>query len=623
MSDPYFSNVQLLLHFDGTNGSTTFVDSSNSARSVVTYGVISDPNNYLAAAYSLSTASAAFGASSLIGQYYNDGSDPPFYYQSEVSSQGTGLPIPSGDFTVELFFYGSFCNIEFSEWNGAQGVQGTIVAVSTTGTSLSTYTNVHYSGVSVLGTSSTAPNASGWNYIAFQRSGSTTSIYLNSGSPVISTTSALIVGTASGSWTIGRLTSSATYGLAVTAGNPSVNSQTAAPYLDELRYTVGTARYSGSITTPTAAFPPPLVVPITSSPITITPGTVNLASGSATVASLSGAGQTIAITPGTVGFAPSPVVTLSGFPIAVTPGTVGRGYPVTTLSAIVSAAGTIPTIAVATAPLAGAGITVAPGGVGATTPTNVSVPLTSGTGITVKIGTPVAVNLTALLATISGALPAITGSIYISVTVANYFTVSGALPVISGNIYASTNSTTFVISGAIPAITSRWGYISGALPPFIAILETQAVFNGQVTYAMNIKTGETTQYANYNFLSVIRIGFNYYGVRSDGVYLLGGAYDITAPIPTSFTTAQSTLGSTSIKYVPFLYLDAQNPCMVTQITDNETAGPFYSHPTGLKTKLSRGIKGKIWQFKVNNVQGNQFRIGALEALSEITSHRVK
>ena len=598
MSDPYFSNVQLLLHFDGTNGATTTVDSSSFARTIPFTG------------NTLSNTVAKFGATS--ASIPTNGS---------VDINSVAALIPSGDFTLEFFIYipsissitgfpapSASVIVSFNEYDGHSGVAATQLQIDKTGT-LCLVTGSNYAGFSKIATASGVLTSGAWNYIVLQRSGTTSSIYLNGGSPV-TTTSALVLGTNSNS------------GLGISYGF-AFGIQTVPAYFDELRLTVGTARYSGSITTPTAAFPPPLVVPITSSPITITPGTVNLAIGNATIASLSGAGQTIAITPGTVGFAPSPVVTLSGFPIAVTPGTVGRGYSVATLSAIVSAAGTIPTIAVATAPLAGAGITVSPGGVGAITPTNVSVPLTSGTGITVNKGTPVAVNLTELLATISGALPAITGSIYISVTAAKYFTVSGALPVLSGNIYASTNSTTFVISGAIPAITSRWGYISGALPPFIAILETQAVFNGQVTYAMNIKTGETTQYANYNFLSVIRIGFNYYGVRSDGVYLLGGAYDITAPIPTSFTTAQSTLGSTSIKYVPFLYLDAQNPCMVTQITDNETAGPFYSHPTGLKTKLSRGIKGKIWQFKVNNVQGNQFRIGALEALSEITSHRVK
>ena len=240
-----------------------------------------------------------------------------------------------------------------------------------------------------------------------------------------------------------------------------------------------------------------------------------------------------------------------------------------------------------------------------------------------RIGTSGGIPQAPITGVIYGVVPAITGSIIMSSSPAVYFILSGAIPAIGGNIYGTSSSGTFVISGSLPAFTTVWGYIHGSLPSFVSISETQAVFNGQVTYAMNIKTGETTQYSNYNFLSIIRVGFNYYGVRSDGVYLLGGAYDITAPIPTSFTTAQSTLGSTSIKYVPFLYLDAQNPCMVTQITDNETAGPFYSHPTGLKTKLSRGIKGKIWQFKVNNVQGNQFRIGALEALSEITSHRVK
>ena len=600
MSDPYFSNVQLLLHFDGVNGATTTVDSSSFARTLGTSGT-NGTLNFINGA--ITTDNYEFGTSSAKGTVATG-------YLNPIQISAIGIPafIPTGDFTLEFFVYGATgFSISFYEWDGGGGEKNTTLSGNGTNLQLTTSS-------ATLGTSSSGLG-SGWNYVVFQRSGSTTTVYLNSGVPVISTTTALIIGTSQDP--------GAGYYYSFTF-NTATSLTTSPGYLDELRYTVGTARYSGSITTPTAAFPPPLVVALTpSTGVTTTPGTVGVAIGSATIASLASAGLTIATSPGAVGFAPSPVVTLSGFPIAVTPGTVGRGYSVATLSAIVSAAGTIPSIAVATAPLTGGGVTVAPGGVGATTPTNVSVPLTSGMGITVNSGTPVAVNLTALLVTISGALPPITGSIDIIASVTPYFAISGALPQISGNIYVFANTTTFVINGALPAFTSVWGYIHGSLPPFVAISESQAVFNGQVTYAMNIKTAETTQYANYNFLSIIRIGFNYYGVRSDGVYLLGGSQDITTAIPASFTTAQSSLGSTSIKHVPFLYMDAQNPATVTQITDNETAGPFTSHPTGLKTKLSRGIRGKIWQFKVSNINGNQFRIGALEALSETTSHRVK
>lgn len=43
-TDPYFANVQALLHFDGTPGSGTFLDSSSFGRTVTTGGTISASN---------------------------------------------------------------------------------------------------------------------------------------------------------------------------------------------------------------------------------------------------------------------------------------------------------------------------------------------------------------------------------------------------------------------------------------------------------------------------------------------------------------------------------------------------------------------------------------------------
>lgn len=50
-SDPYFSNVSLLLHMDGANGSTTFTDSGPNALTITPTGT------------TISTSQAKYGAS--------------------------------------------------------------------------------------------------------------------------------------------------------------------------------------------------------------------------------------------------------------------------------------------------------------------------------------------------------------------------------------------------------------------------------------------------------------------------------------------------------------------------------------------------------------------------------
>ena len=52
--DPDFANVSLLLHGDGTNGSTTIVDSSSSSKTVTAVGDAQ-----------ISTAQSKFGGSSI------------------------------------------------------------------------------------------------------------------------------------------------------------------------------------------------------------------------------------------------------------------------------------------------------------------------------------------------------------------------------------------------------------------------------------------------------------------------------------------------------------------------------------------------------------------------------
>ena len=59
---------------------------------------------------------------------------------------------------------------------------------------------------------------------------------------------------------------------------------------------------------------------------------------------------------------------------------------------------------------------------------------------------------------------------------------------------------------------------------------------------------------------------------------------------------------------------------ITAITDEQTAATTYlnktDYRTGLhriRTKISKGLKGATWQFRINNVSGSNFNINNLEA----------
>ena len=226
--------------------------------------------------------------------------------------------------------------------------------------------------------------------------------------------------------------------------------------------------------------------------------------------------------------------------------------------------------------------------------------------------------------TIIEGLPSLTGTIFGDVYSANYGSIVGALPPITGSILGTVTGIVGSLTGALPAIRSLWGRLVASLPPIRSIPVNNSALNALTAYAMNTKNTETTTYSNFNFLTIVRIGANYYGVKAGGMYLINATTDNGAIINASFTTAESDLEAPYQKRVRFLYADTQNQFNVMTIADRQPAtGPYLSHPTGLKAKLSHGLKGKIWQFQISNVAGNNMRVGSLDIMPEDTYRRIK
>lgn len=82
-ADPYYNNVSLLLHGDGTNGSTTIVDSSPSPKTVTASGGVQ-----------ISTAQSKFRSSSILFNTGNLAIGTAGQYAFGVS-----------DLTIEMFIY--------------------------------------------------------------------------------------------------------------------------------------------------------------------------------------------------------------------------------------------------------------------------------------------------------------------------------------------------------------------------------------------------------------------------------------------------------------------------------------------------------------------------------------
>ena len=212
-TDPYFSNVSLLLHGDGTNGSTTIVDSSPSPKTVSAIG-----------SASISTTQSKFGGSSI---NFNGG-----YLSSSNNIANFG-----GDpFTIEYWVnFNSIAAAQAPMISTYQG-SGTGLAIQKVASQGGIGVNLSGDGLDIF--ASNVLSSTTWHHIALSGQSGANGIRLfidgvQGGSTFTGATSF-----GSNTLSIGALLAIRFYG-----------------YIDALRITKGMARYTSNFTPPTAPFP--------------------------------------------------------------------------------------------------------------------------------------------------------------------------------------------------------------------------------------------------------------------------------------------------------------------------------------------------------------------------------
>jgi len=237
--DSSYSKVSLLLHCNGTNGSTTFTDNSVSPKTITVNGDAQ-----------LTTNSPKFGTASALFDGTGD-------YLAVTDS---ALDLGAGDFTVECFINtSSLAAYQGFFFNGTFGVStNRIQLVLTTAGAIDFFAQDAGAGSFQLTSSASSIAINTWYHIAVTRSGSNGYLFIN-GSVAASATSTFTVNPAAGSTQhIGysRFSGADTY----FTGK-----------IDECRITKGLARYTATFTAPVEEFPNGTVITTGSVPIAITP----------------------------------------------------------------------------------------------------------------------------------------------------------------------------------------------------------------------------------------------------------------------------------------------------------------------------------------------------------------
>jgi hypothetical protein len=213
-NDSFFGSVSLLLHCNGTNGSTTFTDSSSNLLTVSRFGNAQ-----------ISTAQSKFGGAS--GLF--DGSG------DYLTATSTATPSGTQDFTLEGWFYILSLPVSgvksITHWLNVNGVN---MEIDTTG-KIGLF--IHQAALFV--NSSTGITAATWNHIALVRSSNTFTVYLNGSS-------------------VSTLTSSVNFNattLFIARDGTTFPSRDFNGYIDDYRITKGVARYTADFTPPVDPFP--------------------------------------------------------------------------------------------------------------------------------------------------------------------------------------------------------------------------------------------------------------------------------------------------------------------------------------------------------------------------------
>lgn len=219
VGDPHFANVSLLLHCNGTNGSTTFTDSSPSPKTISRNG-----------GTSISTAQSKFGGASVL---FGGGSDRLY------AANNGAFEFGSGDFTLDawirpttisgtyvLLDRGDYSN--YSPWLLIQSDAQLRLACTASGSSWA----VNIMSADVL-------TANVWQLVSVSRVGNVFRLF-HDGIQVATTTTAIT--------------------LAASSANPQIGNEPSGTYsftgyMDDIRVTKGVGRYTGNFTLPTAPFP--------------------------------------------------------------------------------------------------------------------------------------------------------------------------------------------------------------------------------------------------------------------------------------------------------------------------------------------------------------------------------
>ncbi|KWT91826.1 Ig-like domain-containing protein [Candidatus Magnetominusculus xianensis] len=193
--------------------------------------------------------------------------------------------------------------------------------------------------------------------------------------------------------------------------------------------------------------------------------------------------------------------------------------------------------------------------------------------------------------------------------------------------------------------TSGYGEYKGnasvAVPVFVidSLMSISESARTQVI-VLNINTGALTEYTSYEFNGFCQWGAEYFAEGDSGIYILGADTDDGVPISCSIKTSKTELkgpkdknDESAVKRVPAAnaVVRTPSPFVFKAITDNGAENVYLpefkeaarsERTAPRRIKLGKGMRGRYWQFAIENTAGAPIEIESFEPEVAALSRKV-
>lgn len=146
-------------------------------------------------------------------------------------------------------------------------------------------------------------------------------------------------------------------------------------------------------------------------------------------------------------------------------------------------------------------------------------------------------------------------------------------------------------------------------------------------WVVNVETGATTRYENFDFNSMATIGGRAFGLRDDGLYAMDGDTDAGDSISTRVNLGRTNFGTSLRKAIDAAYLGVSGGRVIVKVVADGQTFFYKTSASGAdmatrRALFGRGLRANFYELELLNEQGEDFELASVEFRPVTLSRRI-